>query len=1034
MSDVVARLTLNAERFTSSSAIAFREMEKRAADTAGRMQATFDSSFSEVQRMASKALTLPRTDTGSLDLGGAAMRASALAAQDQATALRELEGAARRAATANNDNSEATRLYIQAANAAAVEAEQEVRSLSQQAAALERIQVELNQTASATRGFAGAGGGVVASAGQQRYAMISLGQQFGDFGTQVLTGQSAAMAFAQQLPQAGLAAAGLGGRLGAVGSFLTGPWGIALTLATSAAVMFGGKLFSMGDDADAAKAKLAGLNKEVEAYNALIGRIGRLNFGGQEQQNFSDKMDATKAVRDAEKKVADIEAAQRGAAGARGGREAAIERAQDLKAAKDDLAYRQRTLEALKSEQAIYYRNADIKDREEKAEAAALEAKRAGTRETKQAAKDQRELESTLRSTEQAFDPLAASARRYADVLADIAELVAAGRLTPEAAQDYRHAANLQRYDQEMADWKSKAAGSLAGFGLPSGSIVDFGQVGDSAQKRLEASMKNAGFLGGEAFETRGIEAAQAIAKLFGGGVGGALDQTLGALSGLRTGNFNSIRGPLGGALTLLGGDKNSATAKALADGVKAALDPFARAAKGLMAKIGDGAEANQLLAQSVGKAIGFAGIGAGAAAATGGSGIGGAVGGALGGKAAEKLLAKSMDKVFQGLGDFAGPLGSIAGGILGGALGGLLSKAKTGSATIGFDGYGALGVSGTSGNSAKQQAAASASASGVITGLQNIADALGGALTGAIGVSIGKRNDKFSVDTTGGGRTKAKGSGGTVVKFDTEEEAIRFAIGDALKDGVLQGVSDAAKRILQSGQELETAMEKAALIEAIPKALKARLDPVGAALDDLSAKWVKTVDALKEGGATTDQMTEAQRLYALELADVKANTRAASADLKDFLDSLKVGSNSPFSLRDQEGAAKSALDPFLKDIAAGKSIDQSAYQSAASTFLDIERQLYGSTDKYFTEFTKIQDATAAAIKAIDNAKPITSAAPVDPFAEKTAAATKTLTEQADDTNTLLRNVVDLLQEIAGGGSGAAGSSFIGAARNFKAA
>ena len=52
-------------------------------------------------------------------------------------------------------------------------------------------------------------------------------------------------------------------------------------------------------------------------------------------------------------------------------------------------------------------------------------------------------------------------------------------------------------------------------------------------------------------------------------------------------------------------------------------------------------------------------------------------------------------------------------------------------------------------------------------------------------------------------------------------------------------------------------AIEKAVTIESIPKLLKARLDPLGAAIDDLNAKWAKTIATLKEGGATTAQMAD---------------------------------------------------------------------------------------------------------------------------------------------------------------------------------
>ena len=79
-SDIIARLTLNAESFSAENARAFGEMEKRASDTAARMKSSFDASFAEVQAMAKRALSLPRTDTGALNLDSASTKAAAVAA------------------------------------------------------------------------------------------------------------------------------------------------------------------------------------------------------------------------------------------------------------------------------------------------------------------------------------------------------------------------------------------------------------------------------------------------------------------------------------------------------------------------------------------------------------------------------------------------------------------------------------------------------------------------------------------------------------------------------------------------------------------------------------------------------------------------------------------------------------------------------------------------------------------------------------------------------------------------------------------
>ena len=312
--------------------------------------------------------------------------------------------------------------------------------------------------------------------------------------------------------------------------------------------------------------------------------------------------------------------------------------------------------------------------------------------------------------------------------------------------------------------------------------------------------------------------------------------------------------------------------------------------------------------------------------------------------------------------------------------------------------------------------------------------------MTGKTDVQIGTYDGKWRVNDHGGAIGGVKGSG--AISFDTEQQAISYAISDALKDGVLSGISNASLSILRSGQDLSTALNKALMIETIPKDLKAAMDPVGAAIDALNEKWTKTVAALKEGGATADQMAQAQQLYNLQLDQAKASTDAADATLKDFLKGLKLGSDSPFSLRDQEATAKDALKPFLDQINAGQAVDQSKYQSAAQSYLDVERQLYGSTQGYFDALGQIQAATNKAIDAIDNATPIASPAGAsDPFASATASSTaatatavQTGNEMAQDTNDLLAQAVSLLSQVAANTGGADTSAFIGAARAFVAA
>jgi len=144
---------------------------------------------------------------------------------------------------------------------------------------------------------------------RQSYAVRNLGQQFGDLGTQVALGGGFARAFASQAGQMGFALSEFGGRLGKVGAFLTGPWGIALTTAAVLAAPFIGSLFeakkgaeqvevassalstaqsALGDVFDLTTGKLKGLNSELAASNELLrinARLTAINLRAEAAKN-----------------------------------------------------------------------------------------------------------------------------------------------------------------------------------------------------------------------------------------------------------------------------------------------------------------------------------------------------------------------------------------------------------------------------------------------------------------------------------------------------------------------------------------------------------------------------------------------------------------------------------------------------------------------------------------------------------------------------------------------------------------------------
>jgi tape measure domain-containing protein len=374
-------------------------------------------------------------------------------------------------------------------------------------------------------------------------------------------------------------------------------------------------------------------------------------------------------------------------------------------------------------------------------------------------------------------------------------------------------------------------------------------------------------------------------------------------------------------------------------------------------------------------------------------------------------MAATSAISSVLGLPNFAGGILGVGGNFIAKLLG--FGKKKTGSATI-------TDLSGnfkTSGNTGSYKDAAKGSASSVVAGLQNILDTLGGTL-GSFAVSIGMKKDKYVVDVLGKGRLKSGDK--NTPEFKTEEEAVRFAILDALKDGAIQGLHQGALNLLKAGKDLDAALDKALKFENVFRELKAIKDPVGAAVDDLNRQFTNLISIFKEAGASSDEFASLQELYDLKRADaIKQATDAAVQALDQFISGLTAGPDSPLSRRTVYENAKAAVDTFRSDILAGKTVDQDKLIAALDNMQQASSTLFGSRSQFFADFN---DILALAQQARANV-PITTDAnlPASPFDALNTTGQQQVVEQ-QTTNDLLGQILNTLQHPPAG-SVAAGST-----------
>ena len=1244
--DIIARLQLKAEQFTSEAGQAMTRLKDVSRSAAADVRREFNGAFADVQRAAQTALAAPRTKTGSLDLSQeiAQLKAQEAAAQASAQAQRELAAAAQAVIARGGESAAAQKLTADASMVAERASMEEAAAIRAKILALEELQGELNRVATGTHKFTEEQLRLAGATQRSGGGFTNLGQQLNDFTVQVVSGQSAVTAFAQQFPQATYALSTMEGRAGAVGRALTGGVGTAFTIALIAATPFIAKLVEGSDAAEDSAKKLQQATAAADSFGAaqsLLGSIIDLTTGKLKSQNEvliqSIKLQAQANLLAANKKIADLTGAndkplvasapgQAGQLGTVGGDVDAAVRASASyarqQAAQEQIFARLRAAVAndklAGASPSLYAKQVggDLKIALDQLDKLAVNGKIAGqslidvkakftdlaktatdkaaalqvisvaeggplpeelkrdkaARSTRTRTPKAKDFSRSDNAAEQAIAAINAEwddqprlidrARLATLKLDDLTEQLSKRKLTPEVQKllsmigeareaikngmdrPYREFVQAQRESLEVG--KLVLAGRDADADALQSVLRLQQQMGPLTEQQVQQVYRLAQQ---HQAINRLLEDQRRIVGIYENAWSGVRDQIDGA--------FAKIQGNAGGIVgvvqklqrdllsnALFGGiDREiedyirQATGKrtpaeilqdqaqsagialhesvtdassALADFVSAVADATirikgvdhttARAVAGFAASGGLGVMSgmssglvgendNEIVVNgrrpSVGETLGlvrsskvlelaidgwakrmeklgitvpetiikglkgnlgtilegaaFGGIGGSVFSAIGGgksdktaSSLGGILG-EYGGKELGKTIAKDVGGTLgKTLGGFAGPLGGIVGGVLGNVVGGLFKKTERGSAQISSVDQAAVVI----GNYSAVRSDLGGLATNVQTGIRKIADALG-ADVGSFAVSINKYKDSYRVDPSGG--TSVGGKYGTkdgVLKFDKDPEgAVRAAIANALQDGAIKGISDASQRILASGKDLESAINKAVLIEAIPKNLKKMLDPVGAAIDDLNREWKKTVAALKEGGASAEQMAQAQHLYNLQLDQVKNSTASASATLKDFRDSLKLGSNSPYSLGDQQAEALKKLQPFLDQIAQGSSIDQQAYQAAAKTAIDIQRQIYGSTKQFFDFLDLIQGATNKAISTIDNAVPI-SAAVESPFASATANSTATTAKNTATANDLLDQLSrqveitnQLLAQLAAGGDGSNG--FLAANRNF---
>jgi hypothetical protein len=303
-------------------------------------------------------------------------------------------------------------------------------------------------------------------------------------------------------------------------------------------------------------------------------------------------------------------------------------------------------------------------------------------------------------------------------------------------------------------------------------------------------------------------------------------------------------------------------------------------------------------------------------------------------------------------------PGGDIIGAIAGGIIGKLFGGTKSGRVTISSSG------SYTGGTSSKLAGQVAGIGDDFISTLHGVADQLGGTLGSFGQITVGQRNGNWRVNVGGGGTGALKLSHGARDFGDDQQAAIAYALQQAIVNGAVKGISAGAKRLLQSGKDLQAQLQKALDFQSVFTELKQYTDPVGAALDTLNAKFEHLKDVFEEAGASSADYAKLEKLYGIERSKAVADAiEQVSGSLKSLLDDLTTG-DMGLSLRDRQSAAQGKYDALAARVKAGDTTAYADYADAARTLLDIDRQIYGSQSQYFDLFNEVKNLTKATLDA----------------------------------------------------------------------
>ena len=739
-----------------------------------------------------------------------------------------------------------------------------------------------------------AAGGVVQATTAQRQGMQQLGYQLGDISTMYAMGAKPAQIFASQIGQVTQAVQLMSGGTSKFAAFLGGPWGIALSVAVLALGPLIAKLLETEDAADGALAAVARVRKARLEDEKEARTLTDMSSAYNAQLRERDAIEARIASRPKD---------------ANGNPMFSYKDIKDLKALNKELGEASKDISyqlAQKSPLEDALRSKEPKAvREKKPRAEKLsDIERATLRQAKATDTFVESLEQeiakigldekAIRQLEIARQMEAASTDKQRGKIIDLSK-------AREAALAHQEAVKAAEANQDFAKKNTQLERELQLIGMVGGAreraalalseqaeieavLVELQKAEAAGNTELVAQLqerirlikqkyaveqKGVGLT--EAFE-RELDAAERLNAELDQMIGllgnlNGFGRGLGTIMGILTGRTSAIGGPLGDLFSTVIGTKPELDAKGKETGKEIA--------KTIGDEVADVFQTNGPFAQMMQSVLGGAGIGAMVGNIMGGN-TGSKIGSIIGAVAGKEFMAAAAGPL--ALASEANKMIGDIFGFKGGPLGiftGLLTSVKWGRVNLSQQ-----GASATQGNSGASERAAAKAGGSFMGGLNDIADAFGGAVGDFGSISLGVRHGDWRVNAGG---TSLKKKNGAMDFNEDAEAAIAYALQIAIERGAITGIREGTQRLLNATDDLSANLEKALAFEGVFKELEQRTDPLGFALDALTREFDRLKKIFDEAGATAAEYASLEQLLALKRSEaIEDMSRQKIDDMAD--------------------------------------------------------------------------------------------------------------------------------------------------------